>query len=94
MRTKGITIILLGVGILCLSILFSTGYIPSQKLVGNISRMEIVFKQGEVENFGLYQKTGDGKVSVPLKYPLSVAIVLILLGTGMVTLSKEISKGS
>jgi len=34
-------------------------------------------------------KEYEGRIAIPLKYPLSLSIVLILVGTGVVLLSKK-----
>jgi len=90
-RNKGIVVILVGVGLLFISFLFSSGSHPKQNLMSNISRMEIVLDKGKyVSGIGLYS-TGyyEGRVAIPLKYPLSLSVVLILLGTGIVLISKN-----
>ena len=45
LRKYGIITILVGVGILFISIFFSSGYHPKLNFIGNISRMEIVLKE-------------------------------------------------
>lgn len=53
--------------------------------------MEIVLEEGkyvsgtDLYSFGHY----EGRVAIPLKYPLSLSVLLILLGTGIVLLSKN-----
>jgi hypothetical protein len=95
-RNAGILAILIGIGLILLSILFSTGSSPKMNLLGNISHMEIVLAEGnyvsdnDSSDKGNYKSgidllsTGhyDGRVAVPLKFPLSVSVVLILFGTG------------
>ena len=89
-RNKGIITILLGVGLLFISILFSSGYHPKRNFIGNIPRMKIVLDKGEyVLGTGLYSGHYEGRVAIPLKYPLSLSVVLILLGTGIVLISKN-----
>jgi len=90
-RNKGIISILLGVGLLFVSIFFSSGYHPRLNFIGNIPRMKIVLDKGKyVAGTGLYS-TGhyEGRVTIPLKYPLFLSVVLILLGTGNVLISKN-----
>jgi len=90
-RNIGIITILVGVGLLFISIFFSSRYLPKLNFIGNISRMEIVLDKGEyVSSTGLYSDGHyEGKVAIPLKYPLSLSVVLILLGTGIVLISKD-----
>lgn len=95
-RNIGIITILVGVGLLFISIIFSSGYHPQLNFIGNISRMEIVLNKGKyVPDFDLHSKsTGhyghyEGGIAIPLKYPLSFSVVLILLGTGVVLISKN-----
>ena len=97
-RNKGIIAILVGVGLLFISIFFSSGSHPKLNLLGNISRMEIVLDKGNyVFDKGNYVSgidllsTGhyEGRVAIPLKYPLSLSVVLILLGTGIALISKD-----
>lgn len=102
-RNKGIVAILVGVGLLFISIFFSSGSHPRSTLLGNISRMEIVFDEGRyVYAKGNYVSgidllsTGhyEGRVAIPLRYPLSLSVVLILLGTGIVLISKDKEMGA
>jgi len=82
-RNKGIITILVGIGLLLISIFFSSGYSHKRDLINNIPQMEIVFVPGEYvpdTAYGHY----EGRTSLPLKYPLSLSVVLILLGTGVV----------
>ena len=86
-RNRGIITILVGVGLIFISIFFSSGSHPKRDFIGNISRMEIVLAKGEyVSGSGLYSGHYRGRVAIPLKYPLSLSVVLILLGTGIVLL--------
>lgn len=90
-RNKGIIAILVGVGLLFISIFFSSGSHPKLNFIGNISRMKIVLDKGNyVSGTGLYS-TGhyEGRIAIPLKYPLSLSVVLILLGTGIILISKN-----
>ena len=97
-RNKGIITILFGIGLLLTSILFSSGSDPKFNLFENISRIEIVLKEGEyvfdkgkfVSGIDLLS-TGhyEGRVAIPLRYPLSFSVVLILIGTGIVWMTKN-----
>ena len=91
MRNKGIITILVGIGVLLISIFFSSGSDPMFDFMGNISRMEIVLEEGKyVSGTGLYSSGHyEGRIAIPLKYPLSLSVLLILLGTGIVFLSKN-----
>ena len=182
MRNVGIIAILVGVGVIFISIFFSSKYHPKLNLIGNIHRMEIVLDEGrkteirgeakeiknsfdkdkyikevskafkslrekKVKDFSReIKKTKDfaenlklrlqdnyikealeaskaiekkkvkdlseyfqekykndtekhveyeakyiikGRVAIPTKYPLSLSVLLILLGTGIVLLSKK-----
>jgi len=97
-KNKGIISILVGIGLLFISIFFSSGSHPKLNLFGNISQMEIVLAEGNyVYGKGHYVSAIDllesghyeGRVAIPLKYPLSLSVVLILLGTGIVLISKD-----
>ena len=103
-RDMGIVAILVGVGLLFISIFFSSGSQPKLNLLGNISRMKIVLNEGNYvldkgnnvsEKGNIFSgidllSTGhyEGRVAIPLKYPLSLSVMLILLGTGIVLISK------
>jgi hypothetical protein len=86
-KNKGVIAILVGIGLLFISIFFSSGSSSRYTFIGNISRMKIVLHRGT----GRYH---EGRVAVPLKYPLSLSVVLILLGTGIVLISKDKEKGA
>ncbi len=85
-RNKGIIVILVGVGLFFISFFFSSGSHPKLDLIGNISQMEIVFSEGKyISGTGIYSIGHyEGRVAIPLKYPLSFSVVLILIGTGIV----------
>lgn len=107
MRNKGIITILVGIGILFLSFIFSSGYDSKVGLIGSIPLMDVVLKEGELvpdhpkdaaerPYVGLFEDEYDlyvpnhhyeGRVTVPLKYSLSLSVLLVLLGTGMGLLS-------
>lgn len=101
-RNAGILAILIGIGLILLSILFSTGSSSRMNLLGNISKMELELYEGNyVLDAGKTGTTGfsgldliptghyEGRVAIPLKYPLAFSVVLILLGTGILLMSKE-----
>jgi hypothetical protein len=50
-RNMGIIIILVGVGILFISIFFSSGYHSKRNFIGNMYRMEIVLDLGKWKRF-------------------------------------------
>lgn len=121
MRNKGIIAILVGIGILFLSFIFSSGYDSKVGLIGSISFMQVVLKEGELvpdlpkdaverrfqnqhydtspltekpyvglfedEDYYIPNHHYEGRVTVPLKYSLSLSVLLVLLGTGMGLLS-------
>lgn len=91
MRNKGIITILAGIAVLFISIFFSSGSHPKSDLIGKISQLEIVLEEGEyVSGTGLFSIGHyEGRISIPLKYPLSLSTLLILIGTGIVLLSKN-----
>jgi len=90
MKNKGIITILAGIGVLCISFFFSSGYHPKLDIMGNIFRMEIVLRQGHMLDLSI---PGEDyhieRVAIPLKYPLSLSVLLILSGTGIVLVSKN-----
>jgi len=97
MRNMGIIAILVGIGVIFISIFFSSEYNSRRDLIDNIYRMEIVLDKGHKikigkakapELFKRYKET-EGKVAIPLKYPFSLSVLLILFGTGIVLLSKK-----
>ena len=104
-RNMGIIIILVGVGILFISIFFSSGYHSKRDFIGNMYRMEIVLDLGKWARFGSSKKgpisdeelfaeldaieSAVGKIAIPLKYLLTFSVVLILFGTGIVLISKN-----
>ncbi|NQU03884.1 MAG: hypothetical protein HQ589_07040 [Syntrophaceae bacterium] len=88
-RNKGIITILVGVGILFISIFFSSGYHPKLNFIGNISRMEIVLVESKNISDPYATPVYVEGVAIPLKYPISFSVMLILLGTGIVLISKN-----
>ena len=104
-RNMGIIIILVGVGILLISIFFSSGYYYKRDFIGNMYRMEIVLDLGKWKRFDSSKKgpmsdeelfaelnaieSAVGKIAIPLKYPLAFSVVLILVGAGIVLISKN-----
>lgn len=104
MRNMGIIAILVGIGVIFISIFFSSEYNSRRDLIDNIYRMEIVLDKGHKVKIGkakapeLWQRYKDtdrekyiikGRVAIPLKYPFSLSVLLILFGTGIVLLSKK-----
>jgi len=89
-RDKGIITILVGIGLLIISIFFSSGYHPHWGIMGNLSRMRIVLVEGEyVKASRQFPGHFKGSVTIPLKYPLSLSVILILTGTGIVLVGKN-----
>lgn len=105
-KNKGIISILVGIGLLFISIFFSSGYQPDEDLIVNIYIMEIVLAKGNyvydkghsvsdkghsVSEIDLFFPPGhyEGRVAIPMRYPLSLSVVLILFGTGIVLISKD-----
>ena len=110
-KNNGIITILVGIGILFMSFIFSSGYDSKIGLIGSIPVMDVVLKKGELvsdspkdevkrrfpnqhneELEDIFQEYVpnqhyEGRVTVPLKYSLSLSVLFILLGTGMVLLS-------
>ena len=139
MRNVGIIAILVGVGVIFISIAFSSKYHPALNLIGNIHRMEIILNEERKTKIRIKKKVNEAilkkakekydrelsrepstfkevlkrykyqgaylkekhpgyeekyiikeeRVAIPLKYPLSLSVLLILLGTGIVLLSKK-----
>ena len=93
MRNVGIIAILVGVGVIFISIFFSSEYNSRRDLIDNIYRMEIVLDEGRKTKKigeGVFERYKiEGKVAIPLKYPFSLSVLLILFGTGIVLLSKK-----
>ena len=136
MRNMGIITILVGIGVIFISILFASGYRSYSDLITNIYNMEIELYEGrktkirEAKEKYYYksketyeainsfrEKKGKkdfkdyieslqnvpkekrveyeekyirkGRVAIPLKYPLSLSVLLILFGAGIVLLSKK-----
>ena len=94
MRNKGIIIILVGIGVLFISIFFSSGFKPNLDLISNIAIAKIVIMEGKEGLFEKFMREGRGepvkeRFVIPLRYALSLSVVLILIGTGMVLLSRK-----
>ncbi len=51
--------------------------------------MEIVFVEGKFVPDSNYSGHFEGEVAIPLKYPLFLSIVLILIGTGIYLVPKK-----
>ena len=97
-KNTGVISILSGIGFLLISFLFSSGYIPDLGLIGSFNNMEIVFVEGEYIETTYYGAYGEnvlspshyeGRFAIPLKYPITLSIVSILFGIGVVALSKN-----
>lgn len=91
-KRHGVISVLVGTGVLFLSVLFSTGSNSQLTVVGNIEEMRIVIKGGRSECIpnpapnslicaGSYEIP---EVSIPLRYMLSLSVVLILSGAGII----------
>ena len=99
MRNLGIIMILVGIGVLLMSIIFSSGDRSNLSLIGNMHRMEIVLQKGKyVRHYpkGTFLRAGtgpaghyEGRVAIPLKYSLSMSVLFILLGAGIVLIPKK-----
>ena len=99
----GITSSLAGAGILLISLVLSTGGYSSLSFMQNINHREIVISEGEVIPEKRSSYTGpfgsssyvseksyvEGRIAIPLKYPLSLSVLLILSGLGLVLLGKK-----
>ncbi len=94
-RNIGIITVLVGFGLIFISFIFSSGSYPDRTFIGNISRMEVVLKKGKYVDYKYYDSdTGrvyykepkgpyEVRIAIPLKYPLFLSVVLILVGTGV-----------
>jgi hypothetical protein len=94
-RNIGIITVLVGFGLIFKSFIFSSGSYPDRTFIGNISRMEVVLKKGKYVDYKYYDSdTGrvyykepkgpyEVRIAIPLKYPLFLSVVLILVGTGV-----------
>ena len=81
-RDNGILVILVGVGLLFISIFFSSGNFAKD----GMSNMEMTLVKG---GWVGYLWHNEGSVAVPLKYPLSLSVVLILVGAWIVLKCKN-----
>lgn len=109
-RSAGIIYILIGTGLLAVSIIFSSQSAAS----GSVMNLEIVILEGRyVPEKVEYQQmpeglTGlaatyererlrqvvspahtEGRLVIPTKYPMSISIVFVLLGAGILALGKS-----
>lgn len=110
-KNMGIITVLVGVGLLFISIFFSSGQlgvnISSKSKKGGystgygnawhgtievetnfISQGKIILKKGKYVT-GQYKNHYEGGDYIPLKYPLSLSVVLILFGTGLLLVSRN-----
>ncbi len=102
-KNMGIITILVGVGLLFISILFSSGSHPNRNFLGNISQMETVLAEGtyysgssaiyseRTQRLLLPSSPGGyaGRVAIPFKYSVSLSVLLILIGTGILLIAKN-----
>ena len=94
-RNGSISLIMIGIAVVVLSLLFSSGYHPRLGFFGSIERMEVVLVKGTYrENiFHVLDQTipgvWEGRVSIPIRYPLAVSVLLIVFGTGSLFFSKK-----
>ncbi|WP_319550385.1 hypothetical protein [Desulfogranum marinum] len=109
MRSKGVIVILIGIGLLLLSYVFASERVKCRTcgLREKISKMEVVFIEGKhpnkvPEDLGLsrydsyhYKKNHYvGRVAIPLKFTIALSIVMILSGSGMAILAPKKEKVS
>lgn len=100
----GVILSLSGVCFLLLGLIFSSGGSPSLSFIQNIDHRSIVLSEGEFvpeereyypSPFGGTHSSVSkpsyvkGRVAIPLKYPLSISVLLILSGTGLIVLGKK-----
>jgi len=97
----GIITILIGVGLFLVSILLSEGYDQRLSLMSNIYAMELVITPGRLEKIPpseqtdiqkrlkFYPETVVGRVAIPLNLLLCLSIIITLIGTGMVLVTKR-----
>ena len=102
-RNFGIICLLTGIGFLTFSLLFSQGGNPNLGMIYNISKLEVVLKEGVfVEAQRRYHPEHgwgselskipahyEGRVAFPLKFSLAFSVLLVLIGSGMMTISKQ-----
>ena len=101
-RNMGIIFILVGVGVLFISIFFSSGYSKydirdghRRTIMENIYQMEIILSSSSKVlisgNEGLFDpiRSIKNKNAIPLKYLLTFSVVLILFGTGILLLKEK-----
>lgn len=101
-KSTGIVSVLVGIGLTLVSILFSTGSHPNLSFFGNIPRMEIVLKEGrrieakQEYRHGMFVTVRpayhEGRMAIPLKYALSLGIIVLLSGVGIIALSESFPK--
>ena len=99
-RNVGIFMVLSGIGMLLVSIILSSGAHPKAGLLANFGRMVIVVDQGTWvphDLHGVYPASTprghyEGSVESPSKYPISVSVVLILIGAGVLLTKQQIAR--
>lgn len=86
MNKHGIILLLVGIGLFLISIFSSSGYVGRRSLMSDMYNMEVVICEGE-------SRWEDGKVAgrhtIPLSFLLSLSIIIILTGIGIILLSKK-----
>lgn len=89
-KNNGIILILVGIGIFFISIFFSTGASPQRNFFENISRMNIpIYKEYVRDGPPYYTAHVKTNIEIPLKYPISLSVIIILVGSGKVLLSNN-----
>lgn len=105
-KNFGIICLLTGIGFLTISLLFSQGGNPNLGMIYNISNLEVVLKEGVfIEAQRRYHpELGwgselskipahyEGRVAFPLKFSLAFSVLLVLIGSGMIAISRQDSK--
>lgn len=105
MSKSGIIITLIGIGVFLISIFASEGYDQRRSIMGNMYSMEVVIYGGRVvypvypssdtpgsqaERLSKYSSPSiEGRLSIPLRYLLSLSTVITLVGIGKILLSKK-----
>lgn len=91
----GLIAILVGVGMIMLS-LFSVRYWhPAGGIINNIAQGEILLEKGTTRNVGTVwdaKIVTEGRVAIPLKYPVGLSVIVILVGIGLFALPMTRSK--
>ncbi|MCG6943258.1 MAG: hypothetical protein LJE69_18660 [Thiohalocapsa sp.] len=82
---------LAAIALFTLTLLFSSGSHPKRDFFGNLGQMEIVFSKGEYVVNPQFPYSGEyqGRVAVPIKYPLALAAIGLLFGAGLLILENR-----